>query len=178
MAYRLDLTIPDNVEQEYCGLLPTEKAAYVNRLKNIIRYVPYKKKTYDYNESAQRDLKKNLENTQGYRAEFYPEQEAAYQLGGILAGLSCELPQEKQALYYFSLAGRNPKTYLAVGIIFYRDLQTRTKSLDYFEKAARLGNRQAADNALFLLRLQTDNIIRQQNFEKFYRKTFLKNRNL
>lgn len=140
----------------YCALSDVERASYINMLKYKVRYLPYVKKTYNYNMTEDRDKKKSVEQSFVYNPADYPEQEAAYELGFLLSSSRCEILQLKQAIYYYSLAGRNPNSYFSIGILLYQRNPKSERAIRFFEQAAYMGVKQAAENAIILMRKEPE----------------------
>ena len=155
VSFKYNDKIDDDFISYYCDLNPDEKAAQIRYFKNLVSFLPVKKRPFNYNLAPDRERKKTIELSTKYQKDVYPEQESAYKLGLIYSGIPCEIPQYKEALYYLSLAARKPETHFLAGKIYFSLKKTTyniNKAIDFFENAGNLGIKQGFINAIVLLR--------------------------
>lgn len=147
--------ISDPFIEEYCALSEQERATKIRYLENLVSFTPVKKKPFNFNRSAERARKKEIEQSIRYNKSVYPEQEAAYKLGLLYSDIPCEILQFKKSVYFLSLSGRKPETHFLLGRIYYNKKQTPqniVKAIDFYENAGEMGIKQGYVNAIALLR--------------------------
>lgn len=165
-AFQIELLIDINTQREYCAYSTEKRVAYERFQENKVKILPYQRKPFDYNQEVEFNKKKEIEDKLLYDPNDYPEQEAAFKLGVIYAGLPCETSQFNQALKYFSLSGRKPEAQFGTGVILYKQGKELKRAYDLFLIASKRGVAKASYNVAVMLWKQ--NPVKFQKKIKFY----------